>query len=102
MHFEIQSRLTEITALCRRYGVARLDLFGSASGGQFSTETSDVDLVVEFLPEARRRAFDNYFGLQEGLEQLLGRPVDLVTDASIRNPYLRRAIDESRQPLYGA
>ena len=102
MHALIATHLTEITALCRRFGVARLDLFGSATRVDFELVNSDVDLVVDFLPEAKKQAFDNYFGLRESLERLLDRPIDLLTDTSIRNPYLRRAIETSRLPIYGA
>lgn len=101
MHPTIAARVSEVAALCQRFGVARLDLFGSASRSDFDPAPSDVDLIVDFLPEARDRAFDNYFGLHEELERLLGRPVDLVTENSVRNPYLRRAIEASRQKLYG-
>lgn len=102
MERALSHHLVEIAALCRQYGVARLDVFGSASAGGFNAAVSDVDLLVDFLPEARGRAFDNYFGLREALEQLLGRNVDLVTEPSVRNPYLRQAIEGSRQNLYGA
>lgn len=102
MHPAIASNLSEISALCRRFGVARLDLFGSATGTRFDPETSDFDLLVDFLPEAKIKAFDNYFGLREDLEQLLGRKVDLITASSVRNPYLQREIAQSRLTLYGA
>ena len=102
MHPMIATHLTEITALCRRFGVARLDLFGSVTRDDFDPANSDVDLVVDFLPEAKKQAFDNYFGLRESLERLLDRPIDLLTDTSVRNPYLRRAIDASRLQIYGA
>lgn len=97
----IERHRSEIDRLCRRYGVARLALFGSATGPSFDPAISDVDFVVEFQPEVRATAFDRYFGLKEALEQLLGRKVDLITEPSIRNPYLRREIEASRQPLYG-
>jgi uncharacterized protein len=102
MHPMISQHLSEISALCRQFGVARLDLFGSCAGDAFEPERSDVDLVVEFLPEARQQAFDNYFGLKENLQALLGREVDIVTESSIRNPYLRQSIDASRRKLYGS
>lgn len=102
MHPVISGHISDISALCRRFGVAKLDLFGSATGADFNPETSDFDLLVDFLPEARDRAFDNYFGLHESLERLLDRKVDLVTAASVRNPYLRREIEASRLQLYGA
>jgi len=92
----------EIADLCRRYHVRRLELFGSAAAGGFDPGRSDVDFLVEFDPGHRRDAFDSYFGLKEGLEALLGRPVDLVVDKAVRNPYVRASIERSREPVYGA
>ncbi|WP_252365272.1 nucleotidyltransferase family protein [Saccharomonospora piscinae] len=57
----------------------RLDVFGSAVGDSFDTETSDVDVLVEFEAGAEFDYFDAYFELREGLERILGRPVDLVS-----------------------
>ena len=98
----LHQRLDDIGALCRRFGVARLDLFGSAARGDFDPARSDLDFLVAFTPEARSRAFDNYFGLREGLEALLGRKIDLVTDGQLRNPYLASEIEATRRVLYSA
>jgi uncharacterized protein len=57
---------------------------------------------VEFEPEARRYAFDNYFGLREQLEPLFARPIDLVTTSSLRNPYFVRDIEQSRRLIYAS
>lgn len=90
-----------IAALCREYGVRRLVLFGSAVTGAFDAATSDVDFLVEFADSVPDR-FDAYFGLKEGLETLLGRPVDLVDPAALKNPYLglacHRPAKSSMQP----
>lgn len=102
MHPSISAHASEIEELCRRYGVERLAVFGSAARDDFDAEASDVDFLVEFRGEARRRAFDNYFGLKEGLSAVLGRPVDLVTDRSLRNPYFLAEVEASRQVVYGA
>ena len=91
-----------VEALCRHYGVQRLDLFGSASVQDDLPEDSDLDFVVEFQPEALVAYADAYFGLLEALEQLFGRRVDLVVDSAIRNPYFREAVDESRTRIYAA
>ncbi|MDW8008383.1 MAG: nucleotidyltransferase family protein [Chloroflexota bacterium] len=89
-----------IAALCRRYRVRSLSLFGSAARGEMGAD-SDYDFLVEFEPPYDGYA-DRYFGLLEGLQALLGRPVDLVVAGSIRNPYLLRAIQESHVQLYAA
>jgi predicted nucleotidyltransferase len=102
VHALIESRRSQVADICRRYGVARLELFGSAVGKEFDEETSDLDILVTFRQEAKRRAFDNFFGLRESLEALFARPVDLVTAESVRNPYLAREIEARRQILYAA
>ena len=98
----IANRTPEIAALCRRYGVQRLEVFGSATGLDFNPAMSDVDFLVEFQSHARAKAFDNFFGLREGLEDLFGRRIDLMTAAQVRNPYLAAAIKTSGRTVYGA
>ena len=98
----IAAKLDEILELCRRYKVRRLEIFGSATGDRFNPERSDVDFLVQFLPLEGRAYPDAYFGLLRELEALLGRPVDLISAPVIRNPYLRKSIDESRQLVYAA
>lgn len=103
MHPAINRHRAEITALCRRFGVRRLDLFGSASRGtDFDPARSDADFLVEFDREGALAPLERYFGLAEALAAALGRPVDLVEPAAIRNPYLRAVIDRSRELIYGA
>jgi hypothetical protein len=60
---EIASHREELRALCRRFHVRRLDLFGSAARGDFDPEHSDVDFIVEFERDAPLHPFDAYFGL---------------------------------------
>ncbi len=98
----IDTQTAEIAALCRRFHVRRLELFGSAARDDFDPERSDVDFLVEFEPRHRLHAFDDYFDLKEGLEHLLGCPVDLVVEKAIRNPYFRAEIDRAREPVYGS
>ncbi len=75
--------------LARRFGVSGLALFGSVARGTAGPD-SDVDLLVDFEPAADAA---RYFGLQFYLEDLLGRPVDLVTRKALRErlrPYVER------------
>jgi predicted nucleotidyltransferase len=98
---EIARRSEELRALCRRFHVRRLDLFGSAARGDFDPERSDVDFLVEFdraHPDAL--SLSTYFGLKEALEGLLGRPVDLVEPDAVRNPYLKASLESSREPIF--
>lgn len=92
----------EIAALCRRFGVRRLELFGSAARPDFDPTASDVDLLVELEPPPGMGYADAYFGLKEELERHFGRPVDLVSLAALRNPYFIREIEASRRLLYAA
>lgn len=102
MHATITSHRDHIAALCERLGVRRLDVFGSATTAAFDEVASDVDFLVEFEDPTSPSYFDDFFSLKEGLEQILGRPADLVTRASIQNPYFLRRVEETRESLYEA
>ena len=91
----------EIAALCRRYGVQKLELFGSAARGDFDPGRSDVDLFYEFDSNPSSLS-DRFFGLLEDLEQLLGRKVDLVSSLDVRNPYFLQVANRHRITLYAA
>ena len=90
-----------LSALCRSRRVRRLVLFGSAARGE-AGPSSDVDLLVGFEPMPPRERVDALFGLQEDLETLLGRAVDLVEDEAIDNPFLLRSIERAHVVLYEA
>jgi len=94
--------LDALADLCRRYGVRRLFLFGSAAREDFDPSRSDVDLLVDFGPVPEGGYADAYFGLREALEALLGREVDLVALSALRNPYVRADIERTRELLYAA
>ncbi len=98
----IETKRAEIAELCRRYHVRRLEVFGSAARDDFDPVRSDVDFLVDFDRDHREAlSLKTYFGLKESLEALLGRPVDLVEDGAVENPYLRAHIEQSREPVYG-
>ena len=92
----------KLIELCRKYRVRQLDVFGSATSPNFDRESSDVDLLVQFedMPHADRA--DAYLGFLMAAEALLQRHVDLVEVGAVRNPYLRRGIEESRELVYAA
>jgi hypothetical protein len=103
VHAAILQNREDLAALCRRYGVARLELFGSAARGlDFDPERSDFDFLVEFEQQSGLSPLEQFFGFAEALEQLLGRPVDLVEASAIRNAYLRASINRSRELVYGS
>jgi len=89
-----------IADLCRQFRVERLDVFGSATRDDFDKKTRDIDLIVQFHDEETEGLFDRYWALTEALETLLGRPVELLTERMIRNPYFRAAVDKERQTIY--
>ncbi len=93
----------EIAALCHRFHVRRLDLFGSAARGDgFDPARSDVDLLVEYELSHAPPALADFLGLRAALEALLGYRVDLAMASAIRNPYLRASIEAARLPLHAA
>ena len=91
-----------LISLCERYNVETLDAFGSAVCGPFDETRSDFDFVVSFKPFTVEARSSQYFGLLSALENLLEKPVDLLTEKSITNPYLKKGIDETRVRLYAA
>jgi predicted nucleotidyltransferase len=90
----------QIEALCRRFHVRRLEVFGSALRDDFDPAHSDVDFLVEFEVNPDINVFEAYFDLRWQLCELLGRPVDLVMPSAIRNPYFRAGIEAHRELVY--
>jgi uncharacterized protein len=101
MNAEIEARLPQIEGLCRRYGVAVLELFGSATGPRFNPAASDFDFVATFLDTGPDSDYGGRFlDFSAELERLLGRSVDVVTPGSIRRASFREAVNSSRQLVY--
>jgi hypothetical protein len=96
----IEQRKESIAEACRRFGVGRLEVFGSAVRGDFDAHKSDLDFIANFLPPLHPGVADRFFGLAEALEKIFARPVDLLTDAMLRNPVLRDEIARDRTPIY--
>lgn len=102
MHPIINQHRAAIADICARHRVTRLEIFGSAArSDDFALERSDLDFTVEFAPDAAP-TLDSYFALREDLATLMGRPVDLVMIGAVRNPYIREAIERSRELVYAA
>lgn len=103
MHRLIQEKIADIAALCRRYHVRSLAVFGSAARGEsFDPTRSDVDFLVEFEARTDLSPLEEFFGLQTDLSRLLERPVDLVELGAIRNPYVLASINQAREIVYAA
>jgi predicted nucleotidyltransferase len=97
----VADRKEEIVALCKKHGIVRLELFGSASTGKFDPEKSDLDFIYDlgaYDPGVARRFFD----FANDLESLFGCRVDLLKYGPIKNPYLKISIDRSRELIYVA
>lgn len=96
----VSDNLGEIRVVCEQFGVARLELFGSAARNDFDPEKSDVDFIVEFL-DYELGISDRFFGLIHALQELLGRAVDLTSARTRSNPYFLDEIEADRVTLYG-
>ncbi|MGH7710371.1 MAG: nucleotidyltransferase family protein, partial [Gemmatimonadaceae bacterium] len=88
-----------LVALCEKYAVSSLDLFGSGTTEAWQP-SSDLDFVVTFKGHSTSGLADRYLGLAEELEKLFGRRVELITPGAIRNPYFKRSVDASRASVY--
>lgn len=98
----LQQQREAIAEACSRHGVARLEAFGSALRDDFEPGESDVDLLVELGPMEAYARVDAYFGLLDDLRAILGVPVDLVMAGAVRNEYIARDIERTKQMLYAA
>jgi uncharacterized protein len=98
----LQTMRGEIAAACARYGVVRLEVFGSALGDDFRPEESDLDLLVDFAPMDPYARVDAYFGLLDELRLLLKAKIDLVMVGAVRNPYIAKSIERTKRLLYAA
>ena len=92
----VDQYLPQIQALLRSYGVERAYAFGSVVKGT-QHEDSDVDFIVSFSEDMDYVSYaDNYFALAHSLEALLNRKVDLVTEKTLKNPYLIQSINNHK------
>jgi predicted nucleotidyltransferase len=97
----LSQHLDQIRALCRKHGIKKLELFGSAARDDFDPTRSDIDFFFEFDTDPTSLA-DRFFGLMEDLESLLGCKVDLVSSQDVRNPYFLQVANRDRMTLYAA
>lgn len=98
---DLTSHREEIGALCRRFGVVRLDVFGSAAREDFDPARSDIDFLVEFAAE--QDEFARFIDFKEAVEALLSRRIDLVDRKEIeasRNYIRKRHILAGAVPIY--
>ena len=101
MHNLIRHNEKSIKQLCLDHNVKALFAFGSVTTNEFKDE-SDVDFLVSFKPMEIEDYADNYFNLVERFEDLLKRPVDLITENSLKNPYFIESINKTKSKIYEA
>ena len=98
----IANHADQLTEICRRHHVKRLEVFGSAAVGDFNPDTSDIDFLVVFDESEDISIFQTRRDLTQALESLFNRSVDLVIFANVENPYFRTSVENTREPIFEA
>lgn len=102
MHPAIAQHRSGIAAICQRYGIRRLEVFGSAARAtDFDPTQSDADFLVEFASGVQP-GLNAIFGAKADLESLWGRGVDLVEPDAVRNPYVLANINRHHEIIFSA
>jgi len=96
----IQEHSSAILDLCKKHKVKDLYAFGSVLTKDFNSN-SDIDFIVNFQPIEVSEYVDNYFDLKFSLEEILERPIDLLEEQAIKNPYLKENINQQKELVYG-
>ena len=99
MHHIITDNIHLIRNICDKQHIQTLFAFGSVCGDRFN-ESSDIDLLVSFKPLSYGDYADNYFQTADMFEKIFNRPVDLVTDKSLKNPYFIKSVNQTKILLY--
>ena len=97
---EISKRLDVFKTVCSNHGVKYLYAFGSSISDRFDSKTSDIDLLVEIDDSDPIERGEKLISLWDTFEDFFHRKVDLLTDSSIRNPFLRKSIDSTKILIY--
>lgn len=96
----VTDNMDKIKTLCAMHNVASMYAFGSVCLDRFN-EKSDIDLLISFQQMDYGDYADSYFSLAEKLEELFKRPVDLVTEKSLSNPYFIESVNKTKTRIYG-
>ena len=99
MHKVLRNNIDKIKTLCANRNVKSLFVFGSVCTDKFKN-SSDIDLLISFNPMDYADYADNYFLIADEFEKILHRPVDLITDKSLSNPYLINSINMTKTLIY--
>lgn len=95
----LKENLDKLGIICQNRQVKRLYSFGSVNTEKFNKD-SDIDLLVDFGAMKIEEYADNFFEMCYDLEELFGRPVDLVTTRSVKNPIFREEIESTKKLLF--
>jgi len=102
MHPAIDQYKDDISIICKRYRVSKLDVFGSAARkDDFNATSSDADFLIEFAPEVKV-GLGELIGIKTELEKLLGRNVDLIEPEAVLNPFVKASIQRHQESVYAA
>jgi predicted nucleotidyltransferase len=96
---ELKDHIDQINELCSTHDVKSLFAFGSIVSGKFNSN-SDIDLIVDIEDKDPFIYADNYFALKFQLENILNRQIDLLEDKAIRNPFLKKQIEDTKVLVY--
>lgn len=96
---ELDKHSGEIGQLCSKYKVKTLYAFGSMLTNKFNND-SDIDFIVEFEPLDIYNYADNYYDLKFSLEKTFHRPIDLLEEQALKNPYFKEAVNNKRKLIY--
>ncbi len=97
---QLETYASDIARLCVNHKVKSLYAFGSVLTANFNNE-SDIDLIVDFSNIPVEDYADNYFDFKFSLQDILKRPIDLLEEKAIKNPYFRQSVNQQRQLVYG-
>ena len=97
---ELKNHIDQIKQLCNAHDVKSLFAFGSIVSDNLKPG-SDIDLIVDIGSMDPLEYSDNYFALKFQLESILNRPIDLLEDKAVKNPYLKKQIDNTKVLVYG-
>lgn len=96
----IRQQLPEFISLCKKHKVNTIYAFGSSINKRFDPETSDVDLVVDINEDHPLERGELLLSLWDKLEVFFNRKVDLLTESSIKNPFLKESIEATKVLIY--
>jgi len=97
---DISNRQNDFLSLCTHHHVRTLYAFGSSVSERFDEKSSDIDLLIELEEEDPVERGEKLISIWDSLEIFFQRKVDLLTNTSLRNPYLKRNIDSTKVLIY--